>query len=100
MIKELSKEGAKGYVKSIEHWLMENQGLVDCKEKRKALKFLFKDSKVAVIQGAAGTGKTTMIKHISSYYKESKKIYLANTNTALNNLEKKRDESFIGKKKK
>ena len=39
--------------------------------------------------GAAGTGKSTMINYISSLFKDKQKIFLANTNPAVENLRRK-----------
>ena len=40
---------------------------------------MFSSSKVALIYGSAGTGKSTQINHISNFFKDKEKIYLANT---------------------
>lgn len=50
---------------------------------------MFSTSKVALIYGAAGTGKSTLIKHISNFFADKKKIYLANTNPAVDNMKRK-----------
>ena len=50
---------------------------------------MFENSKVALIYGAAGTGKSTMINHISQRFNDQKKLYLANTNPATDNLKRK-----------
>ena len=50
---------------------------------------MFTSSKVALIYGSAGTGKSTMINHISNFFNDKKKIYLANTNPAVDNLKRK-----------
>ena len=42
-----------------------------------------------LIYGAAGTGKTTLIKYISQMMSQSKKLFLAKTYTALNNLQRR-----------
>lgn len=55
-------------------------------EKIQALKYVFVDSKVLVIYGAAGTGKTTLMNHISNLMDGRKKLFLAKTHTALENL--------------
>ena len=47
---------------------------------------LFDKHDVAIVYGAAGTGKTTLIKHISSYFADLNKLYLTNTNPAKENL--------------
>lgn len=85
----LSEEGINGYKNSVNFWLQENPKIVDSPEKASALSELFENSTVALIYGAAGTGKTTMIDHISSFFNDEKKIYLANTNPAVDNLKQK-----------
>lgn len=50
---------------------------------------MFQNSYVAMIYGAAGTGKSTIINYISHIFKDNSKIYLAQTNPAINNLERK-----------
>ena len=68
-------------------WLdNENDEKIDDEKKITILKELFLKSKIAIIYGAAGTGKTTMIKYISNYYCDSDKLYITNTNPALDNL--------------
>lgn len=64
---------------------------VDSDEKRKALKELFSNSRVALVYGAAGTGKSTFINYISRIFGDKNKIYLANTNPAVENLRRKVD---------
>ena len=77
--------GITGYENSIESWL-DVAGAVDSDEKKVILKKLFAKSDIAIIYGAAGTGKTTLIKHISNYFANAKKLFLANTNPATENL--------------
>lgn len=55
--------------------------------KKTAMKNLFVTSQVMLIYGAAGTGKTTLVKYISEMMKQSKKLFLAKTHTALQNLQ-------------
>lgn len=89
IIKELSNEGIRGYSNSASFWLDTGTYHVDDEEKKTVLKKLFDNSKVALIYGAAGTGKTTIINHISNFYNNDKKIYLANTHPAVENLKRK-----------
>ena len=63
--------------------------LVDCEEKKNILKSMFEDSKVSMIYGAAGTGKTTLINHISNFWSQQNKLFLANTHPAVENLKMK-----------
>ena len=88
-LKELSILGIKNYSNSIEAWLQSDDHGVDCDEKKSILKQIFANSHVGMIYGSAGTGKTRLINHISNFYKDEKKLYLANTNPAVNNLERR-----------
>lgn len=78
--------GLSGYENSMETWL--ESGNVDSDEKKVILRKLFTTSNLAIIFGAAGTGKTTLIKHISYYFAGVKKLFLANTNPAKDNLQR------------
>lgn len=57
--------------------------------KRIAIKNVFVDSKVMIIYGAAGTGKTTLINYISDLMKGRSKLFLAKTHTAEENLKRR-----------
>ncbi|MCH5165516.1 MAG: AAA family ATPase [Clostridiales bacterium] len=70
----------------METWL--ETANVDSDEKKVILNSLFAKSNLALIYGAAGTGKTTLIKHISNYFANAKKLFLANTNPAKDNLQR------------
>ena len=88
-LKEMSSGGFKKYSNSVESWLKSAVYSIDCPEKKEILKKMFEHSRVALIYGAAGTGKSTMIKHISNFFNSAKKLYLAKTNPAINNLTEK-----------
>jgi hypothetical protein len=85
-LKELSTSGIKNYSNSINAWLSSADSDVDCPQKELALRKMFEKSKVSLIYGAAGTGKTKLIEHISKYHNERSKLYLANTHSAVSNL--------------
>ena len=85
---DLSSEGLIGYEDSFEQWLKDTAYVIDSDEKKNALCTLFKSSKVALIYGSAGTGKSTMVKHISNFFQDRKKVYLANTHAAKENLKR------------
>ncbi len=89
ILKELASKGVGNYTNSVKSWLNTSSYNVDCAEKTTALYQLFERSKVALIYGSAGTGKSTMINHISNFLKDENKLYLANTNPAVDNLERK-----------
>lgn len=77
--------GLVGFKNSMLSWIDSNSA-VDCEEKKKILPELFADSNVALIYGAAGTGKTTLIKHLAEYFSDVSKLFLANTNPAKEHL--------------
>lgn len=87
-IKELTQRGVDNYSNTVKHWINNNDYNIS-EEKKKALETMFSNSQVSVIYGAAGTGKTTFINYISSFFKEYSKLYLAHTNPAVNNLKRK-----------
>lgn len=89
-LKELSSTGINGYTSFVNSWLVQNPSYkIDCLEKLEALKSVFSNSHVAVIYGSAGTGKSTLINHISNLYNDRNKLYLANTNPAVDNMRRK-----------
>lgn len=92
-LKSLSTKGIKNYSSSVESWLKTSEKtstyVIDCDEKKEKLKQMFEQSEVALIYGSAGTGKTTLINHISNFFNDRKKLYLANTNPAIHNLKRR-----------
>lgn len=47
-----------------------------------------------MIYGAAGTGKTTLIKYISNMFGDARKLYITKTHTALQNVIRNLDKNF------
>lgn len=88
-LKELSSDNIKNYSNSVDAWLQTSTHGVDCEEKKVVLKQMFENSRVALIYGSAGTGKSTLINHASNFFSDRKKLYLANTNPAVDNLTRK-----------
>jgi ATP-dependent exoDNAse (exonuclease V) alpha subunit len=88
-LQERSASGIDGYTAAVERWLNEAPRGIDDEVKKDALKLLFSQSKVALIYGAAGTGKSTMVDHIAKYFNEKSKLFLAHTNPATDNLKRK-----------
>lgn len=88
-LQEDASSGIDGYTTAVERWLNEAPRGIDDEIKKDALKRLFSQSKVALIYGAAGTGKSTMVDHIAQYFNDKTKLFLAHTNPAKDNLERK-----------
>ena len=57
--------------------------------KKKILVNMFLLSRVHFVYGAAGTGKTTLVNHISHLLLDKKRIFLAKTHPAVENLRRK-----------
>lgn len=84
-----SSSGISGYSQAVARWIDESARSIDDDVKYQALIKLFSDSKVALIYGAAGTGKSTMVDHIAHYFGDKRKLFLAHTNPAIDNLKRK-----------
>lgn len=88
-LKELTLKGIGNYRNSFISWLNNSIHNIDCIDKKDALEKMFEDSHVALIYGSAGTGKSTLITHISNFFNDKNKLFLANTNPAVDNLKRK-----------
>jgi hypothetical protein len=88
-LQEYASSGIDGYTQAVERWLDEMPQKIDDPLKIDALKLLFSRSRVALIYGAAGTGKSTIVHHISHYFNDKRKLFLAHTNPAIDNLKRK-----------
>ncbi|HWX65423.1 MAG TPA: ATP-dependent RecD-like DNA helicase [Rhodanobacter sp.] len=88
-LQQFSSSGIAGYNQAVGRWLDEVPRGIDDDVKKDALKLLFDKSKAALIYGAAGTGKSTMVDHIANYFNDKSKLFLAHTNPAIDNLKRK-----------
>ena len=84
---EASEDGLQGYADAMDAWIDDSK--IDSEEKRVILHNMFTKSHVALIYGAAGTGKTYIINHVSQFFDVQDKLFLANTNPAVDNLRRK-----------
>lgn len=89
VLQELSDSGIPDFSRDVQKWLNSGVHEVDCDEKKVILSQIFADSKVAIIYGSAGVGKSTLINHIAHYFENEKKLFLAHTNPAKCNLERR-----------
>ncbi|WP_026858881.1 ATP-dependent DNA helicase [Jeotgalicoccus psychrophilus] len=88
-IEKLSLSGVTNYKDSVVDWLKKSSYVIDDKNKEEIVKDMFVNTKVSFVYGAAGTGKSTVIEHISEFYSNIDKLYLANTNPAIDNLRRR-----------
>lgn len=88
-LRNLAKSGIAQYTGSVDSWLNKGSYSIDSPEKRESLRNMFAKSHVALIYGSAGTGKSTLINHISNFFSNQKKLYLANTHPAVDNMRRK-----------
>lgn len=88
-LKELATSGVERYCEDVEWWLMCSGYEIDCDEKRNIISRIFSKSRVGVIYGSAGVGKSTLINHVSHFYNDVEKLYLTQTNPAKENLMRK-----------
>lgn len=85
----LTSTGVKNYTHSVQSWLQETPQGIDCPDKKDAILRMFEGSRLTLIYGSAGTGKSTMINHVSHFFTDKEKLFLANTNPAIDNLKRK-----------
>lgn len=88
-LQKLASSGVSQYTNSVDSWITRESYEIDDMSKKEALRQMFSSSHVALIYGSAGTGKSTLIKHISNFWANKKKIYLANTHPAVDNMRRK-----------
>ena len=88
-LQEHASSGIDGYTAAVERWLDGVPHGIDDDAKKDALKLLFARSRVALVYGAAGTGKSTMVDHVAHYFNDRSKLFLAHTNPAIDNLKRK-----------
>ncbi|MEU5209331.1 ATP-dependent RecD-like DNA helicase [Streptomyces sp. NPDC020742] len=88
-LREISASGVPQHSSDVQAWIDVNPGVIDDPLKAEALTKLFGHSKVALVYGAAGTGKSTMVNHIANYFEDARKLFLAHTNPAVDNLKRR-----------
>ena len=88
-LQALASSGVSQYTASVDSWILRESYTTDDDNKKQALRQMFADSHVALIYGSAGTGKSTLIKHISNFWADRDKIFLANTHPAVDNMRRK-----------
>ncbi len=87
----LSHIGNNGQKELNNRFLRDNKGVIQDLLKIQAISAAFVNSRVLLIYGAAGTGKTTLINYISNLMSGRKKLFLTKTHTAKQNLMRRID---------
>lgn len=88
-LQKLASSGVPQYMASVDSWILRESYTIDDVGKKEALRKMFTNSHVALIYGSAGTGKSTLIKHIANFWADQDKIFLANTHPAVDNMRRK-----------
>lgn len=86
---ELSRIPNKGQREYNERYLRNCGITFSDHQKKEALKYAFVNSRVLLVYGAAGTGKTTLLNMISTMLTGRRKLFLTKTHTALQNLRRR-----------
>jgi hypothetical protein len=81
--------GVGGWESALSKWMDELPIPLDDPTKAASLISLYLDSRVALVYGAAGTGKSTMINYIANYFNGKPMLFLANTHPAVDNLRRR-----------
>lgn len=85
-LQQYTSEGVRDYLQTINE-KSEAIEKIDDNEKKKIVSNIFKHSRLGMIYGAAGTGKTKVAEHIAQIFDDKNILLLANTNAAKNNLQ-------------
>ena len=88
-LQTLSSFGVSQYTSSVDSWMNAESYSIDDDSKKEALRQMFSASHVALIYGSAGTGKSTLLRHISNFWANRDKLFLANTHPAVDNMRRK-----------
>ena len=84
-----TRVGVTGYSNQALRWLSLNNDNVKGEEKKRLLPNIFNKSKVFILYGSAGTGKSTTISFILKILGNVKKLCLAPTHPAIDNMKRK-----------
>ena len=88
---QFSQKGNGGQAEYNQSFLERNKNEFEDKLKEQAIKYVFVNSQVILIYGAAGTGKTKLVNYISTLTGNYSKLFLTKTYTALQNLKRRID---------
>lgn len=92
-LQQYTSEGVRDYLQTI-NGKKEVIEKIDDNEKKKIVSNIFKHSRLGMIYGAAGTGKTKVAEHIAKIFDDKNILLLANTNAAKNYLQDRINNAF------
>lgn len=92
-LQQYTSEGVRDYLQTI-NGKKEVIEKIDDNEKKKIVSNIFKHSRLGMIYGAVGTGKTKVAEHIAKIFDDKNILLLANTNAAKNNLQDRINNAF------
>ena len=84
-----TRKGYLPYSKMANEYIASHPNIDIDDDKMKLLKKAFTNSSIVSINGAAGTGKTTVIKHLSEILNNDRVLYLSCTNASVQNLRRR-----------
>ncbi|UOQ89473.1 ATP-dependent RecD-like DNA helicase [Agromyces endophyticus] len=88
-VQSFTTDGVPDWETDVDAWLDGLAEPLDDELKLRAMRTLFAESRVALVYGAAGTGKSTMVNHIAQYFEGGRMLFLANTHPAVDNLKRR-----------
>lgn len=91
-LQQYTSEGVFGYSDMLAKKAEVMNGIEDV-EKQKIVENIFMKSRLGMVYGAAGTGKTRVAEYIAKLFEDKNILLLANTNAAKNNLERRINSS-------
>jgi hypothetical protein len=90
-LNNLATKKVNNYNSSVKNWIKNYGFNIDSVDQAKvtALLNMFENSRVAIIHGPAGTGKTTLMNWVAIFWRSFNKLFLANTHSAVENLKRR-----------
>ena len=88
----MARTGIPGYSNQASSWVLNNTSQIFGKEKPDILIRMFDTSRVFLIYGAAGTGKSTIIRFVFKIFGNINKLCLAPTYPSLENMQRRIDD--------
>ena len=89
LLQKYARSGVPGYSYQARRWIASNEGNIRGTEKKAILENMFEKSRVFVLYGSAGTGKSTTVSFVLNILGNVSKLCLAPTHPAVDNMKRK-----------